>query len=193
VGGYYYFASQLPAIFYGDVPPMSSVEFRELCAALLKPSDFALVKYCTLDADVVLETVATTGCAFIDEWLARERNLRVSLAAFRSGKLHRSFSGDAPDEASRSESAAAAFAMDDPLEAELFMDKARWDAVELMAGIDYFDVNNIFSYLIKLQLLERKQLFKTEEGFSEYKALYASIMDASRSVLNVDAAVTKLE
>jgi hypothetical protein len=74
--------------------------------------------------------------------------------------------------------AKAAVAMTSPLEAELFLDKARWDAIEAFQGLDYFNRNTIYAYLLKLLLMERRSLFKTEEGFAEYKGLYASIMEA---------------
>jgi hypothetical protein len=187
VGNYYYFVAQLPYVNYGDVPPMSTGYFLELCQALLKPADFALTRYCTLDAKVAIETAASTGSAFVDDWLARERTLWLNLAALRAGKLHRPIPADPPHDAPRAEAVAkAAFAMDDPLQAELYIDRARWGAVEAMIGMNYFSVNTIFAYIIKLQLLERKQLFKTDEGFSEYKTLYAAIMAASKSTVNGD-------
>jgi hypothetical protein len=192
VGNYYYFVAQLPYINYGDIPPMSSESFVELCEALLKPSDYALTKFCTLDAKTAIETAVGTGSDFIDDWLLRERTLWLNLAALRAGRLHRPIPADPPHDAPRAEAVAkAAFAMDDPLQAELYIDRARWGAVDAMVGMNYFSVNTIFAYLIKLRLLERKQLFKTEEGFSEYKALYAAIMAASKSVLNADIAGNK--
>jgi hypothetical protein len=75
--------------------------------------------------------------------------------------------------------AKAAMALDNPLEAELFLDKARWDAIETLRGLQYFNRNTIYAYLLKLLLLERRSAFKTEEGFTEYKGLYASIMEAA--------------
>jgi hypothetical protein len=67
--------------------------------------------------------------------------------------------------------------MDSPLEAEIFLDKARWSALEQFQGIAYFNENTIYAYLLKLQLMERRLAFKTEEGFAEYKTLYASILE----------------
>jgi hypothetical protein len=187
VSNYYYFAAQLPYVNYGDAPPMSSEYFRELCHALLKPRDFALVSYCTLDPRITLAAPGATGAAFVDGWVDSEKALIFNLAILRAGKLRRPAPEAPSSDISRAETIAReAFAMDDPLQAELYIDRARWSAVDAMCGMDYFSVNTIFAYLIKLQLMERKQLFNTEEGFSEYKALYAAIMDASKSVRNMD-------
>jgi hypothetical protein len=85
--------------------------------------------------------------------------------------------------------AKAALAIESPLEAELFLDKSRWDAIESLQGIDYFTRNTIFGYLLKLLLMERRSFFKAEEGFIEYKGLYASIMEAAGGL----ASVTSIE
>ena len=73
-----------------------------------------------------------------------------------------------------------ALAMESPLEAELFLDKARWDAIEHLQGISTFNENAIYAYLLKLLLMERRAAFNTEEGFTEYKALYAAILGEAK-------------
>jgi hypothetical protein len=62
------------------------------------------------------------------------------------------------------------------LEAELFLDKARWDAIEGMQGMNIFSETAMYAYLLKLLLMERRAAFDTEEGFVEYKALYTAIL-----------------
>jgi hypothetical protein len=81
--------------------------------------------------------------------------------------------------------ARAALGFESPLEAELFLDKSRWDTIESLQGIDYFSRNTIFGYLLKLLLLERRSLFRAEEGFVEYKGLYASVMEAAGGLTSV--------
>jgi hypothetical protein len=70
--------------------------------------------------------------------------------------------------------------MDSPLEAEIFLDGARWKAIEEFQGLSYFSVNTVYAYLLKLLLMERRSCFRTEEGFTEYKELYASIMGEAK-------------
>jgi hypothetical protein len=189
---------------------MSSRDFRDLCKGSLRAADMALLDLCTLDPDEPPQ--AGTGDAgvqagappsggpsyaeapkpvasdFINKWRNWERSLRLNLARYRAQRLKREggAAADPPDyPADAAAAAKAAAAMDSPLEAEIFLDKARWDAIELFQGIDYFSRNTIFAYLLKLRLLERRALFKAEEGFSEYKGLYTSIIedseDASKS------------
>jgi hypothetical protein len=174
---YYYFVATLPSVSYGDAPPKSSGEFREECAYHLAPHDAALLRYCCYDPAVTAVPVVT-GSDFINALLARERTLLLNLAHLRAARLKRQLTGEPPRDASDTDVAAkAAFEMGDPLEAELFLDRGRWDALDALAGLDLFSVNNVYAYLMKLQLLERRQCFDTGKGFAGYKGLYDTILD----------------
>ena len=174
---YYYFVATLPSINYGDEPPMSSAAFRELCDDLLEPPDAALLAYCTYDPKTKADAAGATGSEFIDLFIARERTLILNLAYLRAERLKRASPGDPPHDVPRAEAVAkSAFAMDDPLQAELSIDRARWGALDAMVGIDLFGVNNIFAYLLKLQLLERKRHFVADKGMDAYRSRYDAIL-----------------
>jgi hypothetical protein len=201
VASYYYLAAQLPFLIYGQPPPMSSRAFRELCREKLNAADGALLDICVLDPDPAgiapggaalfgvgsspagpsyTEAPPITGSDFIDRWRAWERALRLNLARYRFQRLRRegAAAAEAPDyPADAAAAAKAAAALESPLEAELFLDKSRWDAIENFRGLHYFGRNTIYAYLLQLLLMERRSLFKTEEGFREYKGLYASILE----------------
>ncbi|MDR2402837.1 MAG: hypothetical protein LBD78_02290 [Spirochaetaceae bacterium] len=166
---------------------MSSAAFRELCKTALSPADAALLDFCVLDPDPVSaepvygEAPAATSSAFLNKWRHWERTLRLNLARYRAQRLKRE--GGAPadppeDPADATATAKAAVSMESPLEAELFLDKSRWDAIEAFQGLDYFNRNTIYAYLLKLLLMERRSLFRIEEGVREYQGLYASILAA---------------
>jgi hypothetical protein len=125
------------------------------------------------------DSLGNTGCEFIDNWNDWELTLRLSLARRRSVKVKRDAPLDSPVFPQDAVSAAgkAMGIADSPLEGEIMLDKARWSAIESLQGFDYFNRNVVFAYLLKLLLLERRQSFKTEEGFTEYKSLYASILE----------------
>jgi hypothetical protein len=196
VASYYYLTAQLPYLSYGQTAPITLSRFRELCRDNLTAEDAALLELCALDPDPVdpelppeerglsyAELPPETASAFINRWRAWERALRLHLARLRSQQLKRDLGpADPPDMFVEAQAAAkAAFAMESPLEAELYLDKARWDAIEELQGIAYFHRDTIFAYLLKLLLLERRASFKTEEGLMEYQSLYASIMESSDS------------
>jgi hypothetical protein len=181
VGSYYYLVAQLPSLSYGAPAPMSSGRLRELCAELMAEDDAALLNRCVLVPDPS-PTETPTGSPLIDAWLAWERAVRLNLARARAGRLKRD-AATLPEAPADPIDAAAVtknvLAVESPLEAEQSLDRARWAAIESFLGFDYFGRDTVYAYLLKLLILERKALFRVEEGFAEYKAIYASVMEAA--------------
>jgi hypothetical protein len=137
------------------------------------------------EAPAYAEKTPSSGCVFIDRWREWERTLRLNLAQARAQRIRREAAAVEPPGHPASAAAAAlnAAAVDEsPLEAELFLDRTRWNAIEELGGIDYFSRNTVYAYLLKLLLLERHSLFDTEAGFAEYKSLYASILERAQGV-----------
>jgi hypothetical protein len=174
--------------------------FKSLCDYQLESADRVLLDYCTLDGgEGGKEGFPSDGSAelipsdFINGWRSWERALRLHLARLRFQRL-KPEGGAAPASppegmAQAAAVAKAALAIESPLEAELFLDKSRWDTIEALQGTDYFSRDTIFGYFLKLLLMERRSFFKTEEGFAEYQGLYASIMEAAGG----RASVTSIE
>jgi hypothetical protein len=163
---------------------MNSAHFREMAGNALSPADAALLASFSLNPFAPAGAPVKEGdsCGFLDQWREYEKALRLNLAKYRAAKVRREVPADAPDSPADAAAAAkAAAAMDSPLEAEIFLDEARWQAIELFQGLDYFDRNIVYAYLLKLLLLERRSCFRTEEGFAEYKGLYAAVMEAAGS------------
>ena len=180
MSSYYYLAAQLPYLTYGQGVPMTSGAFMVLAKEHLNAGDAAVLDHCTLDPGMEGgEDAAKVPSAFVRNWQEWERSLRLNLARNRAKKLKREggFALDVPDTPFDAAAAArTASGMESPLEAEIFLDKARWDAIESFQGIDMFCEDAIFAYMLKLLLMERRTAFSTEEGFTEYKALYAAIL-----------------
>ncbi|MDR1418956.1 MAG: hypothetical protein LBI86_01130 [Treponema sp.] len=187
---YYFLVAQLPALAYGEAPPMSSPHFRELCSGGLSAADAALLPWVALDpwtpdeeedGKAARAENAAGAFSFIARWNEWERALRLNLAKYRAAKTRREAPADVPDfPAGAAAAAKAASAMASPFEAEIFLGASRWKAIEEFQGLSYFSVNTVYAYLLKLLLMERRALFRAEEGFSEYKALYASIMGEAK-------------
>ena len=173
MGSYYYLAAQLPYLVYGQQVPMSPAAFKELAKGVMSHEEGAVLDACVLDP----LAASPVKSEFLDAWREWESALRLNLARLRAAKLKRE-APEAPEfPAGAAAAAKAALAIESPLEAEIFLDRARWNAVESFQGINYFSENTIYAYLLKLLLMERRQAFKTEEGFEEYKTLYASILE----------------
>ncbi|MCL2805447.1 MAG: hypothetical protein FWD26_05865 [Treponema sp.] len=190
---YYYLMAQLPSLFYDQKPPMSSQAFRELAVSNLNKIDADLMQYLSLEMPSDTgkkDSKKIKSCEFINSWRQWERTLRLNLARYRFLKLHSDETAETSSElpvmpADAYATAAIAFTQEgSPLDGEILLDKARWAAIDLMTGSEYFDRNNVFAYYLKLLLMERRQLFILENGFSEYKTLYAEIMESAQSYVH---------
>ncbi|MDR2376488.1 MAG: DUF2764 domain-containing protein [Treponema sp.] len=197
MGAYYFLVAQLPSLVYGQVPPMSSSRFRDLAQAQLSAGDAALLALLSLDpqpksgsgqpgagSPSYAETEAPSGSGFIDAWRDWERALRLNLARLRASRLKRDGAAPVDPPADPADAASAAHAAlaaaENPLEAEILLDRARWNAIERFQGIPAFSRNAVYAYLLKLLILERRASFKAETGFAEYKSLYATILEHAR-------------
>jgi len=183
VGQYYYLVPQLPYLVFGQAPPMSPQAFRELAIPLMDKEDAALLDVLGLSLKPPVGEAAgvSSGCEFIDKWREWESILRLNLVKHRAGKLKREApSAEPPVIPSDAAAAAAKAVQETPLDGEVTIDKARWNAIDnLAAGSGLFDRDVVFAYMLKLIILDRQALFQTERGFSEYKSLYASILEQS--------------
>jgi hypothetical protein len=181
---------------------MSSEAFKEMALAFLNKKDAALLKKLSLglstesvpaEADGDSSPISAairkirqckkgTGCKFIDRWKEWELTLRLNLARYRSLNLYHDNTDtiEPPVSPSDAYTVAANVATHEssPIENEIILDKARWNAVDLFTHNDYFNKNNVYAYYLKLLLLERRQLFDAETGFAEYKSLYAQIIES---------------
>jgi hypothetical protein len=180
---------------------MTVQAFKSLCAQALGSKDTAMLELCSLDPEPVQakgekaaysKAPPPTASPFINEWRNWERTVRLHLARYRAQRLK--WEGSAPVDPPENPMDAAAVAraavvIESPLEAELFLDQARWNAVEALQGLHYFSANTIYAYLLKLFLMERRSLFKVEEGFAEYKGLYTAILAAAST--NVESGEPK--
>jgi len=181
VGQYYYLVPQLPYLVFGQPPPMSPEAFRELAMSLLDAEDVALLDMLGPGLKPTLDDSSSSGSDFIDKWREWERILRLNLVKHRAGKLKREAPAAEPPVLPSDAAAAAAKAVQEsPLEGEIIIDRARWHAIDtLLEGSGPFDRDAVFAYMLKLIILNRQALFQTERGFSEYKSLYASILEQS--------------
>ena len=196
MGSYYYVVAQLPSLAYGQTPPMKPQAYKDLVKPLLNAEDAAFLDMVGLDPHPLpegtllatgityAENAPASGSDFIDGWREWERTLRLNIARNRAIKIKREGTPTAEPPVVPADAATAAtraLAEESPLEAEITLDKARWSAIDSLLGVTYFDRNVIFAYLLKLLILQRRASFQTETGFSEYKSLYAAILDGAQS------------
>jgi len=180
VGSYFYLMAQLPYLIYEQKPPMTSAAFKALALYFLNDADGVFMNKLSLNPVFSGEN---TGSDFIDSWKEWERALKLNLGKERAIKLKKeNLISQEPPFFPLEAAAAASKAIDEhsPLEGEIVLDKARWIAIDSLAGNDNFHRNAVYAYFLKLLLLERRQSFNVEKGFAEYKSLYASIVESAQ-------------
>ena len=177
---YYYFVASLPSLEYGDDPHMSSSGFEEECLGVLEKKDAAYIPYCRYDPVLAAETTLPTGSPFIDKFLTYERIFILNIAGLRANKLGRPAPAESPQHMPRTVAMAKkAFEMDDPLQAALAIDRNRWSILDTMIDLGkVFGVNNIYIHLLKIKLLERKQILDSEaKGQEKFRECYDAILN----------------
>lgn len=177
----YYLISQLPSLdgISENTPlPISEERFEELCDRFLGKKVLDEIKRLTLSPSRKDEG---TGCALIDAWNESERNLRFALGKVRAEKMKKPFDTEnriLPAEYIKA--ANAATEIENPMEAEKYLNSYRLEILESLRPMDSFSKDYIFYYGIKLKLLVRIRQFDTETGEKTYRNIYNSILNGDR-------------
>lgn len=177
----YYLISQLPSLdgISETAPlPITEERFNELCERFLGKKARDEMKRLTLSPPREQER---SGSSLIDAWNDSERNLRFALAKVRAEKLKKPFDTDnklLPPEYLKA--ASAAVEIDNPMEAETYLNRYRMELLETLRPMDSFSAEYIFYYGLKLKLLCRIRQFDTEAGKTAYQTMYNSILHGDR-------------
>lgn len=118
-------------------------------------------------------------CKTYSKW---EMSLRNDLARLRAKKQNLDageYCREAEPVYGTAQIAAEAFIMDSPLRAELYLDRRRWLKIDELAAGQFFNIEFIRSYRMKLLILERRSKFNEELGFKAYRDLYNRVLLAS--------------
>ncbi len=174
----YYLMSQLPsldAIADTSSLPITEERFYELCERFLPGNEYEELKNLTLVPD---RQQSKTGVSVIDEWNSAEGLLRLALANIRAGRLKKSFEvGNQAIPVGLLQAARAAVEIDDPFEAEKFLNKYRLDLLETLRPFDAFSKEAVVYYALKLKLVCRINKFDKGAGEAAYKTIYNSILN----------------
>ena len=177
----YYLISQLPSldgISENATVPITENQFEELCERLLGKKTQRILKEITL---LPPKKPKSSGSALIDAWNEKERNLRLALCKVRSEKMSKIFASE--NESFSDEYikvSKAALEMENPMEAEKYLNNYRLQILETLRPIDNFSEEYIYYYGIKLKLIQRIRQFDTVAGEEAYKSIYNSILNGYR-------------
>lgn len=177
----YYFVSQLPSLdgLGENAPaPISEERFKELCGRFLSGKTQQAVEKLTLSPSRILES---SGFPLIDAWNESERTLRFALGKVRAEKMKKPF--DTENKALPAEyikAAGVATELENPMEAEEYLNRFRLEILESLRPTDSFSEDYIFYYGLKLKLLLRTRQFDTAAGEAAYKKIYNSILNGDK-------------
>ena len=175
---YWFFPATLPGLFFGAKSDQSSAGFLAQCEHYLSPEDFREVSgaIATLGADELPPTLGSALLARFADWERTFRNELSRLRAKRAGVREDSFlkPSGRDDEAGRA--AAACFAVEDPYQAELALERERWTAIDRLAPLVAFDLDFLIAYRLKLAINERLASLDAEAGTAGYRRLYDDIL-----------------
>ncbi len=177
----YYLISQLPSLdgISENAPlPIAEERFTELCNRFLGKKAQDEMKKLTLSPPKNYES---SGSALIDAWNESERNLRFALGKVRAEKMKKPFNTEnriLPVEYIKA--ASAAIEMENPMEAEKYLNRYRLEILETLRPMDSFSEDYVFYYGLRLKLLLRIRRFDKEAGEMAYRNIYNSVLNGDR-------------
>ncbi|MCH5317995.1 MAG: DUF2764 family protein [Eubacterium sp.] len=177
----YYLISQLPSLdgIGENMPlPITEERFLELCNSFLGKKAQNEMKNLTL---LPPKSQEHSGSALLKAWNESERNLRLSLGKVRAEKMKKNFdAGNRILPMEYIKVASAAIEMDNPMEAEKFLNRYRLELLEALRPMNSFSEDFVFYYGLKLKLLLRIRQFDTDAGEAAYKNIYNSVLNGDR-------------
>lgn len=177
----YYLISQLPSLdgLSENVPmPITEERFLELCERFLSKKSQEELRNLKLMPSRDYEK---SGSPLVEKWNDGERKLRLVLAKARADKMKKQFEmneNSVPVELQQA--VREAVEIENPMEAEKFLNKYRLEFLESLRPMDSFSEDFVFYYGLKLKLISRIKQFDTESGETAYKNIYNSIMNGER-------------
>ena len=177
----YYLISQLPSldgIIDNNPLPITEERFTELCNRFLGKKSQEAMKKLTLAPP---KSSDSSGSVLIDAWNESERTLRFALGKVRAEKMKKPFNTENrifPVEYIKA--ASAATEIENPMEAEKYLNGYRLEILETLRPMDNFSEDYVLYYGLKLKLLLRIRQFDTKLGEKAYKNIYNSILNGDR-------------
>lgn len=161
---YYYLISSLPILKFGTQSPISRNNFLGFCREQLSSSDFKIITRVSILPYEKIEDVSSS----LREWKRFDISLRNEIARSRATKKAKDVFAYIRGEDS-TDPFIAPFAhlvanQDSPLEAELSIDRKRWDKIEELKKGHYFDIDYLIAYMLELQILERWERINLEDS-----------------------------
>ena len=174
MSAYYYLVSSLPMLEFGGKIPVPYGEFLNRCHGQLDATDMKIIERARIGA---FEDISDK-CRVLKEWKEFETDIRNEIVRYRAAKFSkdpaRYIRGDGYPNPFVAGFAHWAVNQDSPLEAELYLDRVRWNRIEELEKGHYFYIESLIAYALKLQILERWQTINKEGGMQVLQELHSA-------------------
>ena len=150
---YYYLVASLPYLGFGDSPPVDRDTFIAELGKWLSSEDMDTVRA----AGLRYIEIAGEETELLKEWKSFDEGLREELARLRVSRKR-------PGGYKVPERLKEVMGQQTPLLMEKKLERLRWDFIEEKEAGYHFDINWLVLYFLKLQILERLEVFDKDKG-----------------------------
>ncbi len=167
---YYFLVSSLPYLLKDSNVQLTVNKFEELCRELLTINDLDIIEKCKLNNFNFNKKDNLT----FSKWQLWEINLRnelLKLRAQKKGVQTDKYFVSCENIIEVNDIAKNAFNQASPIDAENMLDNERWDLLDSMEVGNYFNIDKLVLYSLKLQLLEKKAAYNKAQGTEEFNKL----------------------
>jgi len=159
---YYYFAATLPMLHFDGNLPFSVDTFVEDCQRLLKPDDVA---------DILIALERSDGqpkSVVLRQWQEFSRCLKNEIAWGRAAARQQNptavIQGERAFDAEVTNALTQTSRTENLLEAQIMLLQMQWHRADQLVINQFFSIDFILMYGVKLRLLERLNAFKSGQG-----------------------------
>lgn len=187
MGSYYYAVASLPYLTFETEDVPGREEFLEICRQWGTESDLEILSRITLEPD------APGLHPILDRYQRFETGLRNELVKQRSQHLqrdpqdyiHSDKTGDDHTAVSGlSEQVRAAVQAPTPLKADEILDRLRWQFLDELEIGQFFNVQQMIVYYLRLQILLRRNSLTKETGREEFDGHYQKVRSQMQEIQN---------
>ena len=182
---YYYLIACLPYLSFHKPQAISILEFSSRCNSYLKKYDFEVIESIISGNP----NKAARSLKVVSEWLNWDMELRTELAGLRANAkgLDKGLVNGLPEpldtarlgaKTSSYNLAMNVFSTTSPLDADEMLEIARWRRLESLEHGQYFNLEWLAVYCLKLQIMERRRGFDMQIGMDRVANILKTAKDA---------------
>ncbi|MDR4506902.1 MAG: DUF2764 domain-containing protein [Candidatus Brocadiaceae bacterium] len=174
---YYYLVSSLLPLSMDKLPPYTPKEFYETCKQILTSRDHTNLVH------IINNRLDLAKNSFIKNWQKHENQLKQTLARARMKQPNPEFHSPLTEGDERDPSVInvvnEAIHQPNPMEKERVLDRYRWRLLDELVPNYSFEIQAIFSYIIKLKIATRWQTMEEKKGMEIVVNLSEKIYQAA--------------